>query len=298
VTICNPCPYDDTRFQWGDYHFAKSLKDALGEQGCSVNIRYWPEWSSSATADLLIVLRGNRRTPVIEGDYRVRSLWLISHPEDVEDSELEQFDYIFAASDRHAEDLAHRGHQAMALYQCTSDKVFFPRLRDARTMDNMFTFVGNTRGADRRVIREAVEAGLPLKLWGRGWDRAPYCHFLRGPVYDYAQLGHLYRHSFCVLNDHWPDMTDFHYVNNRVFDALACGVPVISDRNEAILRQFHFSGVFLVDEDLAFQDQVDDFLVHYDDLQEAAYADSLAIAEAHTFSQRASMLLERSFSGG
>jgi spore maturation protein CgeB len=32
-----------------------------------------------------------------------------------------------------------------------------------------------------------------------------------------------------VLNDHWPDMLAAGILSNRVFDALACAAPIVSD---------------------------------------------------------------------
>ena len=32
-----------------------------------------------------------------------------------------------------------------------------------------------------------------------------------------------------LLNDHWQTMHEWGFVSNRLFDALACGTPVISD---------------------------------------------------------------------
>ena len=43
------------------------------------------------------------------------------------------------------------------------------------------------------------------------------------------KLPALYRSAKVTLNDHWKDMLDYQFVNNRIFDALACGLPVISD---------------------------------------------------------------------
>ena len=44
-----------------------------------------------------------------------------------------------------------------------------------------------------------------------------------------SQIPALYRSARVTLNDHWKDMLDYQFVNNRIFDALACGLPVISD---------------------------------------------------------------------
>ena len=36
----------------------------------------------------------------------------------------------------------------------------------------------------------------------------------------------------------WKDMLDDQFVNNRIFDALACGLPVISDSCEELRNIF------------------------------------------------------------
>jgi spore maturation protein CgeB len=42
-----------------------------------------------------------------------------------------------------------------------------------------------------------------------------------------------------VLNDHFPDMADWGFVNNRVFDAVASGARVLSDHVEGLEPIFH-----------------------------------------------------------
>ena len=42
-------------------------------------------------------------------------------------------------------------------------------------------------------------------------------------------LGDFYRSSQRVLADHWPDMANMGFIQNRIFDAVACGTPVVSD---------------------------------------------------------------------
>lgn len=43
------------------------------------------------------------------------------------------------------------------------------------------------------------------------------------------QLGDVYRSASRVLADHWPDMAGMGFIQNRIFDAVACGTPVITD---------------------------------------------------------------------
>jgi spore maturation protein CgeB len=44
-----------------------------------------------------------------------------------------------------------------------------------------------------------------------------------------AELPKVYSSVGVLLNDHWEAMREWGFVSNRLFDALACGTPVISD---------------------------------------------------------------------
>ncbi len=48
----------------------------------------------------------------------------------------------------------------------------------------------------------------------------------------------LYSSCKILVNDHWPDMRDWGFVSNRLFDALACGAFVVSDRVEGVAELF------------------------------------------------------------
>lgn len=292
ILIRNPAPDDpaDQPF-WGDFHFGNALSACLQGLGCATRTQYWPNWDSSEPADALLVLRGLRAADAFDGEFGRKLIWLISHPDDVEDDELRRFDTVLCGSAKHTAELRQRGFDAHVFLQCTDDRFFFPRIRERSTFDNAFVFVGNWRGGNRSLVGRAMTAQLPLKIWGRVWTRPAHQPFIVDDYYPNPQLGELYRASFCSLNDHWPDMTKYSYVNNRVFDALACALPVLTDPNPGI-EGLNLGGIITIAPEDSFDDAIDKLIVNYDSYQEAAYNDSFLVLEQHSFEARAKALLD------
>jgi spore maturation protein CgeB len=286
ILIKNPAPSDpEEQVFWGDTFFGRSLARCLEAEGNQVAMTFWEQWDDPAGADLLLMLRGTRQISPPLGSFGCKALWVISHPEDVSRAELDLFDVIFCAATDHAQQLRAQGYRAYPLLQCTDDEVFHARGRDPDQLRHSFVFVGNGRD-ERTVVHEAMADGLPLKIWGRGWERYGYQPHVVRRFIPNADLGALYRQSFCTLNDHWADMSRLQYVNNRVFDALACGLPVLSDAHEG-LAELGFGGIRTRAPDEPFRQALDRLLVDYDQLAAAAAVDSGRIAREHTFTNRA-----------
>lgn len=286
ILIRNPAPDDvvDQPF-WGDFHFGLAFSRCLEDLECEVETQYWPNWTE-AEADVLLVLRGLRETATIKGEFNKKIIWLISHPEDVPDEELRQFDIIFCGSIKHAEELNQRGFKAYPFLQCTDHRIFYPKIRNKSDFRNAFIFVGNWRGANRSLVGRALNAQLPLKIWGRVWTRPAHQPFIVDDYLPNKDLGELYRSSYCTLNDHWADMITFNYVNNRLFDALACGLPLLTEPNPG-MEHLNLGGIKVIHPEESFDDAIDDFIVNYDHYQDAAYIDAAFILENHTFHARA-----------
>jgi hypothetical protein len=88
-------------------------------------------------------------------------------------------------------------------------------------------FVGTGKNRDRPIVRDALEAGIDLAVYGPGWrGKLPPGH-LRGDRVPNDGLIALYRHYGLVLADHWPDMAEHGFLSNRIFDAVAAGCRVI-----------------------------------------------------------------------
>lgn len=291
ILIRNPAPDDvDDQPFWGDFHFGIAFSRCLHALGCKVETQYWPNWEA-ADADVLLVLRGLRETEQINGNFNKTAIWLISHPEDIPDEELRLFDIILCGSIKHAEELKQRGFTAHAFLQCTDKRFFFPKPRKRSEMNNAFIFVGNWRGGNRSLVGRAMHAQLPLKIWGRVWTRPAHQTFIVNDYIPNETLGELYRTSYCTLNDTWADMVDFDYVNNRVFDALACGLPLLTEPNPG-MDHLALGSVKIIHPDDDFDDAIDRFVVNYDRYQEAAFEDSSMILEHHTFDARAQHFIE------
>ena len=290
--IKNAAPQDERLRMWGDFHFGNALAEALAAHGIDAVNQYHGVWNDDEPADVVLVLRGKHRyDPPAHRRARSYMIWVISHPAEVGVEELRAFDDVFVCSARHQERLARAGIQASVLLQCTDPDRFHPNA-EPQTRRGVL-FVGNTRSADREVVRLAVDGDLPLEIYGRGWAAFGLADRVVDQYLANEELGDLYRRTRLTLNDHWPDMRDYGYVNNRVFDAVACGLPVLSDWTPG-LDALGLPGVLTFRDERGFADGVRESLLRYPALLRAAAEGSRLVLAEHTFEQRAATLAARS----
>ncbi|MBT1676068.1 glycosyltransferase family protein [Curtobacterium aurantiacum] len=216
---------------WGDVHFAAELAGALERVGQRVRVdrRDAHVRDDDAGDDVTLVIRGLDRVP--PNPASVNLLWVISHPDDVSDTELRSFDAAFAAGPAWAAAAAARsGVPVRTLLQATDPVVFHPGGRATTSPDaDRVVFVGSTRGAARPVIADAVALGVDLRVHGPGWQGIVPDAALGEPSLSRAEVATAYASARVVLNDHWPDMAAGGFVSNRVFDVLASGGVVVTD---------------------------------------------------------------------
>ncbi|WP_162917043.1 glycosyltransferase [Dongia deserti] len=228
-TIKIACPSEAVRDEWGDYHFARSLAEALQRLGCRCRIDFHRSWNEPDTeSEIDLVLRGLERfAPKPD---RPSIMWAISHPVLVAPEEISAYGQVFVASDRLARQwTAESGIRVEPLMQCTDKNLFFPDPSDTpRSRDILF--VGNSRNVFRPAVRAAIEAGLTPVVYGTRWEALIDARHIKGALIPNSMVADLYRKAGVVLNDHWPDMQRAAILSNRVFDVLACGVPIISDQ--------------------------------------------------------------------
>ncbi|MGM0876147.1 MAG: glycosyltransferase family protein [Bacillota bacterium] len=232
--IKNPAPTDWRQEKWGDFHFGRSLTKYLKKYGIDVETDYFPEWNNEKEADIVLVLRG--KYPYKPKRNSKNIMWNISHPSSVKLEEYENYDLVFVASNKYAHILKEKIKVPVyPLLQCTDTEEFFERDKYKR---NGIIFVGNTRGVRRDCAIWSTELNIPLKIWGIGWEKWVKKKYIVNKYIRNEDLGNLYSKSSVVLNDHWSDMKKFGFINNRVFDAIACGLPVISDYHEELYKTF------------------------------------------------------------
>ncbi|GAA2242298.1 glycosyltransferase [Herbiconiux moechotypicola] len=276
---------------WGDLYFADDLAASLRRRGQVVHvdrlgerIRPYPRMRD----DVVLQLVGLHRPLPVEG--AVNLLWVISHPELVTDEVLVlDWDVRYAASSTWGRARSRPGAPVLPLLQATDPERFTP----APSGDEVGTdvlFVGKTRGVHRAVVRDAVEAGADLVIYGDGWGEYIDLRYVRAEFLPNDQVPAVYRGARVVLNDHWPEMAEAGFVSNRLFDAVAAGAIVVSDRVAGLPDEFGASvRVYQgVDELRAL---LDPDAPGWPD-RAARLATAAAVAREHSFDRRADELLE------
>ena len=161
-------------------------------------------------------------------------LWIISHPERVDRSELDAYDIIAVASSSDAERLAEEtGRPVHFLPQAADADTFRLGFLDPALRDDVI-YVGSARQPRRRGPRWLTDLEIPFKLFGQNWDEPPEADHVVEEFVPNRRLASLYRSAAVVVNDHHDAMRTAGYVSNRVFDVLAAGGLVVSDDVEGL----------------------------------------------------------------
>jgi GT2 family glycosyltransferase/spore maturation protein CgeB len=291
IAIKIGAPNAAVRNEWGDYHFASSMKHEFDKLGHSTRIDCLDTWkNTAAVADhVVIVLRG--LSAYQPKPHQINLMWNISHPDKISDYEYSQYDHVFVASEQHTQHLKPLlGDRVSTLLQCTDPRFFNPELGVGVEKRGVL-FVGNSRGELRPIVRDAIAAGLPLEVYGAGWDGMIPDVYIKGTNIPNAELGRHYAAAAVVLNDHWENMREAGFISNRVFDALACGAPVISDRVPGMEELFG--------EHVTAYDTVDDLRQAFEavcgplgDILVDRRARAVEVGTDHTFETRVRRIIE------
>ncbi|WP_375475155.1 glycosyltransferase [uncultured Jatrophihabitans sp.] len=225
----NPAPAGLAAQRWGDTHFIASLSAALRRLGQQVVVDHRGEFARTTGQhdDVVLVLRGLAPYSAIYG--QISMAWLISHPEMFSRSEAATYDRVFAASATWSASMsAAWGVRIDPLLQATDPELFHPD-RGRPDTGHPVLFIGGSRKIYRPMVRDAIDGGLPLSLYGEGWDDLVPRGYLKASYVPNAQVGEAYRRAGVVLNDHWDDMRLDGFLSNRLFDAAGSGARVITD---------------------------------------------------------------------
>ncbi|WP_295102039.1 glycosyltransferase [uncultured Microbacterium sp.] len=238
-SIKTAAPADERSLAWGDFHFANSLAEALRSLGERVSVDYGPnaDRPTSNSDDVVLNLRGLKSVQLPVGATSL--IWVISHPEQVTAKELEAYDLRYAASASWPRTVAEQwGLDVKPLLQCTDPERFFVDDAAVPEVQKKLLMVGNSRQQYRPAACETANAGLPVMIYGKNWEKFVDEKYIAGSYVPNEQLRRYYRSAEWALNDHWPDMRDQGFVSNRIFDVLASGGRLLTDDVEGLKGLF------------------------------------------------------------
>ena len=278
--------------RWGDWHLAQALSASLRRLGQEVRVQTadLADDLAGRSSDVHLVLRGLHPVPRTAGQRHV--LWIVSHPETIEDSELDAADLVLVASRRFADHLRDRTDTPIdVLLQATDHRRFYRRPVDPAHRHDV-TIVAKTRDVPRPIVADALAAGLRPRIYGGGWRQLVDPGLVVTDHVDNEVLPVVYSSAGVVLNDHWRTMQAWGFASNRLFDVLACGTPVISDPVDGVDELFD-GAVLEYRTSAELQALVDEVLRDRRHALERAERGRMTVLGKHTFDHRARQLLSQ-----
>ena len=287
IALKVPAPSWEVAHNWGDYHMALSLKTELEKLNYRVILQILPEWDNDAGAecDFVIVFRGLSRYKI--KPHQVNIMWNISHPDKVSLEEYEQYDKVYIASELWSKEVSKKVSVPVeSMLQCTNPEIFHePTDSEKINYKQELLFVGNSRNVFRKIMQDLLPTPHGLSVFGQGWNNFIPEKYIKGEHISNDELYKYYGSACIVLNDHWDDMRQKGFISNRLFDALACGAFIVSDRVNEVggLKSF----IKMYDTKAELKELLDDHLSHSSEHNRQHQLGIKHILEAHTFKHRA-----------
>jgi GT2 family glycosyltransferase/tetratricopeptide (TPR) repeat protein/2-polyprenyl-3-methyl-5-hydroxy-6-metoxy-1,4-benzoquinol methylase len=184
------------------------------------------------------------------------------------------FDVVFAAQKGAVQQLRTHGITRCEWLPLACDPEMHRRLDVEKHWD--VAFIGNVNTLHRHHLLESVQRRFPASFVGQ----APH-----------TQIADIYSRARIVINYSWGDD-----LNMRVFEALACGALLITNRlgdpgqAELFTDRTHLVEFRSPDEAL---DLIDHYLRHNDEREQIAAAGHQEALRAHTYRHRMQQLLDR-----
>ncbi|MBD3169711.1 MAG: tetratricopeptide repeat protein [candidate division Zixibacteria bacterium] len=265
----------ERKLRWGDYWFKKEFSEAFERLGCEV---------VENNADLLLHLFGVPMNNLPSA--KTRAIWIHSHPDMVSAELLNKYDKVFCLSEPFIPRIKSMGFDAELLIGGTGKK---PVEKAEKKYD--LVFVGNTKGKyGRRIIRDLGGNYQGLKVWGEGWEHILPPENIEGIYFENQKLPELYASTKISLNDHHDDMLREGFLNPRVFDILASGGFVISDKMTGMDKLFE-GAVPTYETPEELQQLIDKYL-NDDKAREELSARGRQIALKYSFDYMASQVMK------
>lgn len=269
--------------EWGDYHFANAMKKQFEKHGWLARVDCHDSWyTDNRDVDYTLTLRGRQRYKL--STEQRNFVWMISHPDRVNEGELDGFDHIFVASDVYAEILKSETKAPVSvLHQATDPEVFYPAENPVKI--HPLLFIGNSRKEYRTMVRWCIEQKIDVSVFGSLWQGIIPPEVIKGEYVPNDQVYRYYSGSKILLNDHWDTMRDNGFLSNRLFDGSAAGAFILTDPVRGLAEVFGDS-IAVAGTEQEFRDQVEHFLAHPEEARAKADAARQIVLENHTFEHR------------
>ena len=287
IAIKVPCPSWDEANSWGDYHLAVSLKKELEKYNYRVILQMLPEWDNQIgkECDIALVLRGLSRYTT--QPHQINIMWNISHPDKVTLKEYGEYNKVYIASEYWANKISEQVSVPVeTMLQCTDPELFYiPSKEEKKKYKQALLFVGNSRKIYRKIIQDLLPAKHDLAIYGSDWDTLVPNNYIKGKYISNRKLYRHYGAADILLNDHWSDMREKGFISNRIFDGLACGAFVLSDRVESMGELGEFVQRYNTPEEL--RQSIDYYLSQPTIRKQKSQHGMKLVLDKHTFKDRA-----------
>jgi spore maturation protein CgeB len=286
IAIKLPVPQASEGMHWNEFDFGKKLAKSLRKLGHSVRLDCIPDWylKPGIQDDVVITIRG-------ESCYKpdkslLNLLWITSHPTEVHDEELDDYDHIFVASDSFVNELEERTKtQVTTLLQCTDPETF--KFKENQNRSNNIVYVGNAGRKNTKILEDAIEAGLNPLIVGKDWQGVIDESLVAGEHIENSALSDFYSISGVVLCQHSQEMAEYGLVSNQLFDAIACGAIPVSQDVPGIKEIFSDLVYVYSDQPEQLKTIVQKALFENDAFQQQRLKLAAEIAKNHSFEARA-----------
>ena len=291
-------PNKPVQKKWSEYVFSNTMKKYLERNDKYVVIEAYEEWENELEADVVVVLRGHKSYfPDRTKKNTIYIMWNLSHPDTISIEEYNAYDLICmgSANSEFVNNIKKRINVPIRkLLMCIDTEIFHPNTENIEKKYEC-VFVGNSRYVKRKSVMWAIKHRMPLKIWGKNWDKvmsAEECKkYVVADNIPNNEIPELFKCSKMTVNDHFDDMAKNGFINTRILEALCCGLPVISDYSEVMPQMFGDAILYYTDEK-SFVEQIQYAKEHYDIVKKKAMDISEHIRNEYSFMSGVTKLIQ------
>lgn len=290
-----PAPHWHVAENWGDYYYALSIAKYVRRKNWSTRMQVFSDWHADfdRDCDAVLVIRGLERYRTKKEHFNI--MWNISHPDMISDEEYRAYDHVFIASDYWAEKIRKKlnSKNIQSLLQCTDHEIFnIPHEQDLSNGHyHTFLFVGNSLRRYRISVKYAIENNLNIDVYGPNWSDFIDKKYIKADFIPNEELHKHYYNAKILLNDHWKDMAEKGFISNRIFDALASGAVLLTDRIRDCDKNIsRYLSVYQNKSD--FSKKINLILSNHSKYKKQALEAREFIVKNHSFEKRVSDILE------